>query len=214
MSIQRSKPKKFFKLLIHIIPWFKACNKTNYSNSCELSLLQWKHWYKDNHPIIHFLQECFKACSEELGETAIHTLMMHVRDNNYSGENLAKHWEESRVANFYFSTLPFKRSPVENTTKFYSFLVLDLECRTVCQTFGRLCNELTAKQRLPFKKSNNGYSSYSEKNDSQNCWKNLQKTIANRKVVIANHCLSLGSKLNANLEEVTFANLEFDDLML
>ena len=151
MSIQNNDPNTFFELLKSAIPCFRIFKKSNYTNSCELSLLQWNCWKKFNHPIIPFLESNFKACSEEYGESAIHTLMTHIRDSNYTGDNLAKQWEESRIANYYFSKLPKECKNSRNTTKWYKFNNPGFTCISSYEVFIDLENDIVTGQRLPFK---------------------------------------------------------------
>ncbi len=71
------------------------------------------------HPIIPVLRSHFKACSEEYGETAIHTLMTHVREWNYTGENMTKRWQESSAASWCFDVTQIPRSHRSTGTKWF-----------------------------------------------------------------------------------------------
>jgi hypothetical protein len=81
--------------------------------------MQWIRWRAMVHPILPILRGHFKACSEEYGETAIHTLMSHIREWNYSGTNMTKRWQESSAASWSFRQTSIPRSHRESGTKWY-----------------------------------------------------------------------------------------------
>ena len=90
MAIQENDIYLFGKLLIPAISWFLVFNCKNFANGFEVFLLQWNSWTLQNHPAAAWLPTNFKACSEEYGESAIHNLMTHIREWDYSGYNLKK----------------------------------------------------------------------------------------------------------------------------
>ena len=119
MTIQSGDVNLFFKLLPSLICWFKVFKRSNYTNSCELSLANWLYWKFSNHPIIPYLELYFRACSEERGETAIHNLMTHFRECNFQGSNISQRWKESSTAKILFQKLNIPRSHKHDGTKIY-----------------------------------------------------------------------------------------------
>ena len=109
----------FFQLLPIAIVIFDLKNHHNYRNGCTAMLLQWLQWNREAHPCLHILQHHFRACSEEYGETAIHTLMTHVREWNYDGPNLTARWRESGAAKWAFQELGAPPSHKSSGTKVY-----------------------------------------------------------------------------------------------
>lgn len=81
----------------------------------------------------------FKACTEEYGESAISRLMSHIREWNYSGDNMDKRWRESCAAEWCFRTLGIPRSHKTGGTKWYLMNDPPLMMSQLSQEFNRLC---------------------------------------------------------------------------
>jgi hypothetical protein len=93
---------------------------TNYANACQVFCQQWLEWVASGNPILSFLEEHFKACSEEYGESAIHILMSHIREWDYSGPNMQRRWRETSVARSCFEFFSIPPSHRESSTKWFA----------------------------------------------------------------------------------------------
>jgi hypothetical protein len=125
--------------------------RSNYANSCEISLCQWICWIQSSHPVVPFLCRYFRACSEEKGETAIHTLMTHIREWNYSGENLKKRWLESSAVKTCFIALGVRGSHRTDGTKWYKLSEnYDIFDKT-SEIFSTICLDIKERRYIPLK---------------------------------------------------------------
>ena len=119
LCIQNSDANGFYTALPKAITYYIAFGNNNYANVSELMLLQWISWEKRNHPAAGFLNEHFKATSEEFGEASISRLMKHVHDWNFSGAHLSSKYVMSGAAHSVFEFLDLESSYKTTVPKVY-----------------------------------------------------------------------------------------------
>ena len=212
MALQSNDVDSYFSLLAAIIPWFNILGNSNYTNSCELFLLQWLHWKKITHPIVSYLRKNFKACNEEYGESAIHLLMTHVRDWNYTGENLNTHWEESGVARFLFENLGLQSLRNPSSTKWYSVIDPCTEFRKMSICFNTICGDIQDGNHFPFLKSDTGYNGNSQRSENISDYTTMLSRMDNRFILATNHVKGLKPKLMKKFEKEAMKSIDHDKI--
>lgn len=208
--MQSNNVDAYYLALAAVIPWFHVLGNSNYTNSCELALLQWLHWKHTSHPIVDYLRRNFKAFNEEYGESAIHLLMTHVRDWNYEGENLNTHWEESRVARFLFENLGLQSLRKPSSAKWYSLTDPCDEFRKMSVCLDTICADIQDGTHFPFRKSDSGYKASSVRSDSIADYSNLLPRIENRFFLATTHCKGLQEKLTKKFDRDAFQAIDPD----
>lgn len=212
MSIQLNNIFTYYELLPLVTTWFIILGNTNYANSCEISLLQWIYWNKTQHPILPWLTDNFKGTSEEYGEAAIHTLMTHVREWNYSGDNLKKRWLESKIANYCFEYLHIKRARKESGTKYYYINSIDIKMSEAAKLLTDIVIDIDNRDYYYFVKSNKGYKSNSQ-TISCNRWidgKQILENHNNRVNLVLLHAVKIERKIKKPIDKQTFAQFELE----
>jgi hypothetical protein len=199
MAIQENDIDLFCKLLIPAISWFLVFSCKNYANACEVFLLQWNSWTLQNHPAAAWLRTNFKACSEEYGESAIHNLMTHIREWDYSGDNLKKRWLESSRATKAFDLLGIPRSHRSSGTKWFSYEKPGDVLPVIVDVLQEVMISVAQGEFRAFVPSV-GYITDTERTDDISFWRDFEQRIENRVIQAAVHCLKIRIKIRKDLD--------------
>ena len=169
MAIQNNNIARYIELLPAAIVWFRMFRAKNYANACQVFSLQWAEWNLTDHPIIEFLTDHFEACSEEYGESAIHTLMTHIREWNYTGPNMKKRWIESSTASDCFDFFGISASHRSSETKWYDEFNGGELMASVGREFIQICGEVVNHSFSPLTPSV-GYRDLKDVTDDLSRW--------------------------------------------
>lgn len=159
MSIQEGDFETFYSHIPKAIIYFTAFRNSNYANACTLQLVYINSWKRTNHPALLFIKTHFHAFSEEHGEISIARLMFHLRDNNYSGDNLYKFYMETGISIKCFNFLGITRSHRKSSPK-KLFRHPDKWSEKTVRIFNSITDIITDieyKQYYHFEKSSNSY---------------------------------------------------------
>ena len=209
LAIAENDTERFFELLPAAIGVFELFGHSNYRNACSLFLLQWNSWKRLRHPAYVWLLGHFKACSEEYGESAIHRLMMHIREWDYREDNIARRWAESRTAAFCFQKLGVSSTHRETYVKWHSGLGPSDEILRLSEEFDRLC-VLADYQELEALIGTPGFTADSMRTDDLTYWTDLPLNLAASFEVASSRINQLKAKLQRPIDPDAFRALDHD----
>jgi hypothetical protein len=200
MAIQDNQIDRFTELLLPTIGWFIYFRRKNYANGCELFLLSWKSWIVSKNPIVDYLRLNFKACSEEYGESAIHNLMVHIRENNYAENNMKLRWLESSTASWCFKYSKSPRSHKVTGTKWFTETNAGDLIVSVIEKLDEICKQIETGDHFPFVPHAIGYKSDCERCSEPWIWDEFLTNIQSRDLVASIHCTGIQTKLEKHLD--------------
>ena len=161
------------------------------------------------HPILPVLRSHFKACSEEYGETAIHTLMTHIREWNYSGENMKKRWQESNAATWCFQQTGIPRSHRTSGTKWHHLDDPSDDMILLSEKFVLLVED--AKHGVLEKLVGNpGFSRDCERSEDLSYWEELPELHEMSFTVASEQVFNLEEKIRKPLDRSMMLGIDMD----
>lgn len=200
LALQENDVDRFFDLLLPSVGWFKLFGNFNYANATEVFLLQWMAWKRESHPIVEHLRLHFKATVEEYGESAIHLLMTHIREWDYSGDNMQARWKESATATWCFRYFHVPRSHRETGTKWYSEQSPGPLVQSMVDSFAACAAEIHNDEFETFVLGV-GYDDQSPTTDDDSAYVEFLDKVELRDTVASNHCLKIFKKISVPLKE-------------
>lgn len=209
LAIVENDPERFFELMPAAVGVFELFGHSNYRNACTLFLLQWNLWKQNGHPAYVWLLDNFKACSEEYGESAIHRLMMHIREWDYREDNISRRWAESRTAAHCFQKLEVSATHRDTYVKWYTVLGPPDEIIRLTEEFDRLC-VLADYQELEALVGSPGFSAESMRTDDLTFWTDLPLNLATSFEAASNRIQQLKGKLQRPIDPDAFRALDHD----
>mgnify|MGYP005991429793 CR=1 FL=1 len=209
MAIQNNDIERYVQLLPVACVWFKLFRATNYANACQVFWLQWMEWDSTDHPLADFLRRHFKACSEEYGESAIHVLMTHIREWDYTGPNMKRRWIESSLAANCFEFFEIPSSHRGSSTKWYS----EDECGdlmlSVCNEFIHACHEVSEDSYLPLRRTV-GYRDLGDVSEDIRPWTHFLSEVESIGILYCDKTLQIRRKLRKPLQTSALQNMDHD----
>ena len=209
MSIQNNDIRRYIELLPVAVTWFRMFGASNYANACEVFSLQWAEWLISQNPIVGFLERSFKACSEEYGESAIHTLMTHIREWNFTGPNMKKRWLESTMASECFDFFHMQSSHRVSSTKWYSESGCGDLMKAVCDAFICVCLEVEANTYYPLR-SAIGFRDIHDTEYNLDQWETFLEDLQTIGLRSSQSCLRIRQKLCKALSLEALSNVDPD----
>ena len=209
MAIQNNQIRRYIELLPAACVWFSSFNASNYANACQVFALQWAEWLSVDHPVLEFLDQHFKATSEEYGESAIHMLMTHIREWNYTGPNMKKRWLESSVASDCFDFFQIPVTHRASCTKWYSEDGCGQLMTQVCQEFLHVCNEVAEGDYSPLVRLD-GYRNLDQVSDDMRPWNHFVAAREGIGLIVSRRCLKIRLKLRKPLQAQALAQIDPD----
>src|SRR3990167_1128574 len=95
LSIYHSDGERYINLLPYIATFFTLFHSNDKSNYFKATVYQYSHFHyltTINHPALSVIHDYFSAFNEEKGEKSIREAFIHLRDSDFSFDNLNHHY--------------------------------------------------------------------------------------------------------------------------